>query len=102
MVVEMSFHVDPIAALRPKTARFCRLTGCIAALRICLSTERENYRSAGESHKHRSPARCSGMAFWFVDKPRSWGLLGIGFPVVNQCGETRSRRVLIRCVERGA
>jgi hypothetical protein len=42
------------------------------------------------------------MAFWFVDKPRSWGLLGIGFPVVNQCGETRSHRVLIGCVERGA
>jgi hypothetical protein len=42
------------------------------------------------------------MAFWFLDKPRSWGLLGIGFPVVNQCGETRSHRVLIGCVERGA
>src|SRR4051812_42803905 len=55
MVVELSFHVDLIAALRPTAARFCRLTGCIAALRICLSTERENYRSAGKSHKHPGP-----------------------------------------------
>ena len=55
MVVEMSLHIDLITAPPATAAGLCRLTGYIAALRICLSTERENYRSAGKSHKHASP-----------------------------------------------
>ena len=90
MVVEMSLHIDLITEPPAMAARLCRLTGHIAALNICLSTEREHYRGAGKSHMGRCPSRYSGMAFWFADKLRGWRLLGIGFPVVNRRGEKRS------------
>src|SRR3954452_10998505 len=102
MVAEMSLHIDLITAPPVMAARLCRLTGHIAALSICLSTEREHYRGAGKSHKGRCPSRYSGMAFCFADKLRGRRLLGIGFPVVNRRGETLSYGVLIRCLEGGA
>jgi hypothetical protein len=71
MVVEMSIHIDLITAPLATTAGLCTLTGYIAALSIYLSTEREQYCSASKFHKRRCHFPYSGMAFWFVDKPRS-------------------------------